>query len=84
MSKNPTNGKVGNRPAYTNAEVQELIETYGRFVTTQTALTIVPMSERSLERAVQRGEITRYHPGGTRRHMYKTAEVAALLKVVVP
>lgn len=65
-----------------SAEVQELVDQYGNYVSYPTAAKITTASERTLKRLTARGQLPCYTIGRTRVLRLKTADVAALIQRV--
>ncbi|MBB1510608.1 hypothetical protein [Tessaracoccus sp. MC1756] len=65
-----------------SAEVQELVDQYGLYVSYPTAAKITTASERTLKRLTARGQLPCYTIGRTRVLRLRTADVVALIRRV--
>lgn len=64
------------------AELQALIDEYGKYVTYPQAAEISTLSVRSLKRETAAGNLPCYNVGSRRALRLKTADVAALIRRV--
>lgn len=81
MPCKPTTATVA-LPRSDNAELEELIAEYGRYVTYPQAAEITTASVRTLKRMTQRGELPCYRIGRTRTLRVKTRDVFKLIERV--
>nr|NLI50463.1 helix-turn-helix domain-containing protein [Propionibacterium sp.] len=68
--------------AYTDQELNELLATYGKFVSYPVAAELTGASERTLKRLTARGDLPCYTVGRTRTYRLKTTDVVGLMRQV--
>lgn len=68
--------------AFSQQEMDELLHTYGRFVSYPVAAELTGVSERTLKRLTARGDLPCFTVGRTRTYRLKTTDVVGLMRQV--